>query len=483
MDNRRAHAVGRRKFLKSSAGLVGGTLFTLRGYADPEPRVQNVNTNSSPSKLRITDLRIATIRKPGPSPCTIVRLETNQGVYGLGEVRDMASPTYALFLKSRVIGENPLNITLLFEKIKQFGGDSRQAGGVVAIEEACWDIAGKVYGVPIYQMLGGKFRDKIRIYADTEESNDPREYARRLKARKDEMGLTWLKMDLGINLIEDQPNTVTRPSGQTSWEHYNLPHPFMANEVTDKGIELLVTYVAAAREAVGMEIPLSMDHLGHLGVNSIIRLGRAYEPYNLSWMEDVIPWQYTELLKHITNESPTPILTGEDIYLKENFEKLCEAHAVSKIHPDISTSGGILETHRIGDMAMEYGVPMAMHYAGLPIGAFASVHCAAATENFLACENHSLDVPWWQQLVEGVEKPIIDRGFIKVPDKPGLGVTLNDDAMRSHLVPDTGYFEPTPQWDKEHSIDRLWSMAPSWGARKDRSLVTTAPTAQETAVC
>ncbi|MEO7142282.1 MAG: enolase C-terminal domain-like protein, partial [Bryobacteraceae bacterium] len=186
----------------------------------------------------------------------------------------------------------------------------------------------------------------------------------------------------------------------------------------------------------------------------------AYEKYNLSWMEDVIPWQYTDLLAHITAESPTPILTGEDIYLKEGFINLCEKHAVSKIHPDISTSGGILETHKIGNAAMEYGVPMAMHYAGLPIGAMASVHCAAATENFLACENHSLDVPWWQDLVEGIDKPIIDKGFITVPDKPGLGVTLNDDAMRQHLLPGTGYFEPTTMWDHERSADRLWSMAP-----------------------
>ena len=117
---------------------------------------------------------------------------------------------------------------------------------------------------------------------------------------------------------------------------------------------------------------------------------------------------------------------------------------MSKIHPDISTSGGILETHKIGDAAMEYGVPMAMHYAGLPIGALASVHCAAATENFLACENHSLDVPWWQDLVEGIEKPIINKGFITVPDKPGLGITLNEDVVRQHLAPDTGFFEPTP---------------------------------------
>jgi len=454
-------AIGRRGLFKSSAALLGGALLGSRANAAPEPTpFQNVNTHSSPSTLKITDLRVATVHKPGPSPCTLIRLDTNQGVYGLGEVRDGASATYALFLKSRLLGENPLRITYLFEKIKQFGGDARQAGGVVSVEEALWDIAGKVYGVPIYQMLGGKFRDKIRIYADTEESKDIAEYARRLKARKEVMGLTWLKMDLGINLVEHIPGTVTRPADMSRWERTQLPHMFTAAEVTDKGIEKLCEYVAAAREAVGMEIPLSMDHLGHIGVNSIIRLGKAYEKYNLSWIEDVIPWQYTDLLKHITDESPTPILTGEDIYLKENFIKLCAAHAVSKIHPDISTSGGILETHKIGERAMEYGVPMAMHYAGLPVGAMASVHCAAATENFLACENHALDVPWWQDLVEGIDKPIIDHGFITVPDKPGLGVTLNDDAVRQHLAEGSGFFEPTPRWDREHSWDRLWSMAP-----------------------
>ena len=460
MSTQKTNGIGRRSLLKGSAALFGGALLSKDLDANPEPRVQNANTNSSPSKLRITDMRIATVQKPGPSPCTIIRIETNQGVSGLGEVRDGASATYALFLKSRLLGENPLNVTFLFEKIKQFGGESRQAGGVVAVEEALWDIAGKTYGVPIYQMLGGKFRDKIRLYADTVESKDIKTYAQRMKERKEQMGLTWLKMDLGVDMIADTPGTVTGPSGQNKWESNLQPHPFLAKEVTNKGIEMLVAYVAAIREAVGMEIPLSMDHLGHLGVNSIIRLGKAYEPYNLSWMEDVVPWQYTELLQHITNESPTPILTGEDIYLKEGFVNLCKNHAVSKIHPDISTSGGILETHKIGDMAMEYGVPMAMHYAGLPIGAYASVHCAAATENFLACENHSLDVPWWQDLVEGVEKPIINKGFINVPSGPGLGITLNDEAVRAHLLPGTGLFEPTPQWDKEHSADRLWSMAP-----------------------
>ena len=131
---------------------------------------------------------------------------------------------------------------------------------------------------------------------------------------------------------------------------------------------------------------------------------------------------------------------------------------MGKIHPDLATSGGILETHKIGDLAEEYGVPMAMHFAGTPVCCMANVHCAAATQNFLALENHSLDVPWWSSLVqEGVNNPIVKHGWIAVPDQPGLGVTLNEDIVRQHLAPGTGYFEPTPQWDHERSWDRLWS--------------------------
>lgn len=454
MSNQR-QLFDRRELLRSSAALLGSSLLVsdaVEGYP------KNVNTNSRPSDLKITDLRVATVVKPGPSPCPLIRIDTNQGVSGLGEVRDGASPTYALFLKSRLLGENPLQIDKLFRKIKQFGGHARQGGGVCAVEMALWDIAGKVYNVPVYAMLGGKFRDKIRLYADTEESRDPKIYAQRMKERKEGMSLTWLKMDLGIEMVADIPGTVTNPTDINQWEAYQLPHPLLGMEVTDKGIAMLEQYVAAVRDAVGIEIPLSMDHLGHLGVKSIIRLGKAYEKYNLSWMEDVIPWNFTELLKQISNESPTPILTGEDIYLKEPFRVLCENHAVSKIHPDLATSGGILETHKIGDMAEDYGVPMAMHFAGTPVCCLANVHCAAATQNFLALEHHSLDVPWWSSLVqEGVSKSIVQRGFIDVPDRPGLGVSLNEDVVRQHLAPGTGYFEPTLQWNSERSWDRLWS--------------------------
>ncbi len=444
--------LGRRRFLGASAASALGLSFWDEKTL--EASTGHVNGASKPSDLKITDLRVATI-KGAPMTDPIIRIDTNQGIYGLGEVRDGASKTYALFLKSRLLGENPCNVDKIFRKIKQFGGESRQAGGVCGVEMALWDLAGKAYNVPVYQMLGGKFRDKIRCYADTTESDDPNIYGDRLKKRK-EQGFTWLKMDLGIDLMKNVPGTITAPAGVSIGGGATVEHMFTGIELTPKGIDTMANFVATVREYVGYEVPLSCDHFGHIGVNSCIRLGKALEKYNIAWLEDMVPWYYTDLLKEIKQAVNIPLLTGEDIYLKDGFVKLASAHAVDILHPDLATSGGIMETKKIGDAIEEYGVPMAMHFAGSPVSCMASVHCAAATENFLVLENHSVDVPWWSDLVEGVEKPIVNHGFITVPDGPGLGVSLNDEVMKQHLL-EPGYFEPTPEWDKERSHDRLWS--------------------------
>jgi L-alanine-DL-glutamate epimerase-like enolase superfamily enzyme len=442
----------RRGFLRSFAGasaLAGASLLTNE---ELEAYPQNVQRNSRPSELKITDLRVATVAR-APMTCPLIRIDTNQGIYGLGEVRDGASKNYALVLKSRLLGENPCHIDRLFRKIKQFGHHARQGGGVCAVEMALWDLAGKAYGVPIYQMLGGQFRDRIRLYADTTESHDPKVYAQRLKARM-EQGFTFLKMDLGIDLMEHTPGTITRPLGDPPAG--TVEHMFTGIELTPKGLGIMADYVGQVRDIIGMDVPLAADHFGHIGVNSCIRLGKALEKYNMAWLEDMIPWQHTELLKKITDAVDIPILTGEDIYLKEPFAKLVHEHAVDIIHPDLATSGGILETKKIGDLAQEGGVAMAMHFAGTPVSCMANVHCAAATENFLALENHSVDVPWWQDLVTGIPKPIMEKGYIRVPDRPGLGVELNEEVIRQHLL-EPGYFEPTPYWDQDRSNDRLWS--------------------------
>lgn len=441
----------RRSFLGATTGAMAAAFWA---DADLEAAMQRANQMSRPSDLKITDLRVAVVAK-APMTCPLIRIDTNQGLSGYGEVRDGAHQNYALMLKSRLLGENPCNVDRIFRKIKQFGGHARQGGGVCGVEMALWDLAGKAYNIPVYQMLGGKFRDRIRLYADTTQSDDPREFARRMKERIHQNGFTFLKMDLGVGLVEKTPGMVTRPLGTSSRDFGNTQHMFTGMELTDKGIAAMADYVAQVREGIGMEVPLAADHFGHIGLNSCIRLGKALEKYNMAWLEDMIPWQYSDLLKKITDAVDIPILTGEDIYLKEDFVKLAAMHAVDIVHPDLATSGGILETKKIGDQCQEHGVPMAMHFAGTPISFMANVHCAAATENFLVLEHHSVDVPWWEDLVNG-DKPLVDKGFAKVPDKPGLGVTLNEEVVKRHLL-EPGYFEPTPQWDQQRTHDRLWS--------------------------
>jgi len=445
----------------------------------------SINTYSSPSDLKITDIRVTEI-EGAPMDCGLIKVFTNSDLVGFGEVRDFGSVDYVHILKSRILGENPCNVDKLFRRIKQFGGHARQAGGVTGIELALWDLAGKAYNVPVYQLLGGKFRDDIRMYCDTDVDGKPdgKAMGRALKKRMDQ-GFTFLKMDLGINEISHIPGALSAPLGfldlmnhltpdlmqktpsneaertlrNKSYDLYNIAHPFTGIHVTETGFEALEQYVMDVRSVIGYEVPLSIDHFGHIGVEDCIKLARRVEKFNLAWLEDMIPWQFTEQYKRLSSSCTVPICTGEDIYLKENFRPLLESGALSVIHPDILTSGGILENKKIGDMAQEYGVSMAIHMAESPIACLAAVHSAAATENFLVLEYHSNDVPWWDDLVTGPAKPIVQNGFIKVPDSPGLGIeSLNDEVIAEHLKrPDEGLWKSTEEWNSRGSYDRLWS--------------------------
>jgi L-alanine-DL-glutamate epimerase-like enolase superfamily enzyme len=456
----------RRSFLKNTAlgGLSLGLLFDKDPARELEFITQKVKRASKPSELKITDMRIATL-KGVPFTSPIIRIDTNQGIVGWGEVRDGASGKYALFLKSRLLGKNPCNVEQLFKLIKPFGGHGRAAGGVCGVEMALWDLAGKAYDVPVYQMIGGKYRDYVRIYGDTPEADTPEDFAKKMNERK-ALGLTFLKMDFGINLLKDVPGTLVggqvwgfdkNYKEQMAGPYNTTKHPFTRIQITKKGIDTLVEYVAMVRQTIGYDIPLCADHFGHFDVNTAIQLGRAVEPFRLAWLEDMVPWFYTDQWKQITDAIDTPTLTGEDIYLKEEFIKLIDARAVDMVHPDLASSGGILETKKIGDYAEEHGIPMAMHFAGSPISFMANIHCAAATENFVALEHHGLDVPQWEDIVTGIEKPIFNKGFVKVPDKPGLGVELNEKVAKQFLMPKTTWFGPTDDWNESQSWDRTWS--------------------------
>jgi L-alanine-DL-glutamate epimerase-like enolase superfamily enzyme len=438
--------IARRDLLARTAAFAG--IFKLVEGPSTAAQSQSTqsafNRNSSPSQLKITDMRSVLIASNYDYP--IIRIDTNQGVYGLGEVRDAGREGTALVLKPHIVGKNPLSIEPILDSIRNFSGQQRLGGGYSAIDMALHDIAGKVYGVPAWRLVGSKYRDKIRVYCDTDLSKDPKVFAERLKKRK-EMGFTYFKMDLGTRLVADRPGAVNS-----------------RGTATVKGLGYLCEYVQAVRDSIGWEAPLATDHFGPLDLNDSIRYARAFEPYDLAWAEDMIQvghlgpggdapknWQ---AYKELTESTITPIATGESLFgLEEGFKPLIDNRAVDIIHPDPLTSGAIRETKRICDYASLHGVQTAIHFAGSPVGCLASVHMAATLKDMLAMENHAVDIPWWNDLVTGPKKPIIDRGFIPVPDTPGLGIELDEARIKEHIRKG-GYFEPTPQYD-DYILDRF----------------------------
>lgn len=464
----------RRNFLKKTA--LGGIAMTgMMGLGIEDTIAQTtskVSRMSAPSDLKITDMRYALTNVMGGT--AIIKIETNQGIYGLGEVRDAADVRYALFLKSRILGQNPCNVEKIFKSIRQFGGPARQAGGVCGVEMALWDICGKAYNVPAWQLLGGRYRDKVRLYADTPEAGSPEEQKKLIDYRVNDQGYTWLKMDVSIGELRGKPGTVVNGKfwendrgylaqwgdARNYMSYGNTMHPFTQIQITEKGLEELCQVVENVRNMVGYEIPISTDHYGHFDLNNGIRLAKALDKYRLAWFEDMVPWQYNEQWRTITDAIETPTTTGEDIYLLKDFLPLIHDRAVDIIHPDLASSGGLLETKRIGDYAEEFGIGMAMHQAGTPVSFMSNVHCAAATQNFLALEHHSVDVPWWEDLVTTVGGyKMIDKGFATVPlTAPGLGIELNEDVVKAHLHPrDKSFFKSTDEWNELRSHDRTYS--------------------------
>ena len=471
---------GRRGFLKKAAlgGIALGGMMAASIEDTIAMTTQNVRRSSSPSELKITDLRMAG---------RLIKIYTNQDIYGLGEVRDGGDPRYALFLKSRLLGLNPCNVEMLFKIIRQFGYHGRQGGGVSGVEMALWDICGKAYGVPAWQLLGGRYRDKIRLYADTPDGGGPDAIAKAVKNRMEVQGFTWLKMDLGIHLIQDKNAIVNNKFWDGAGGQYTMnqrgtqiidymgygwrEHPYTQVQLTDKALDELAAIVDKVRKTVGYEIPLSSDHYGHFDVNNSIRMGRALEKYRLAWIEDATQWYNFEDMKTMKDALETPICTGEDIFglrgpgLALGFKDLIDSKCVDIIHPDLATSGGLLETKRIGDYAQDNGIAMAMHMAGSPVTLMANVHCAAATENFLSLEHHNPDTDWYESMVKMTgSQPLITKGYANVPlDSPGLGIELNDDVVKEHFLrprpgmPAAPYFEPTEEWNNKNSNDRLWS--------------------------
>jgi L-alanine-DL-glutamate epimerase-like enolase superfamily enzyme len=262
------------------------------------------------------------------------------------------------------------------------------------------------------------------------------------------MGLTFIKFDITANVFGDEF------IGQaTKWElptsrRFAAPGTGPVTRLSDQGINKIVDIVAAVREAVGWDVALCIDHFGHgrLTANEVIRLAEKLEPFGLAWLED--PMGHDDIVGHkiVTDNVRVPICAGENLYLWDGFREMIETRAVDIIHPDLLTSGGMLETKRISDYAERYHISTALHFAGSPIAFMANVHCAASVSSFVALENHALDLPFWPGLVTGMDDPFMVEGYTAVPNKPGLGVDLNYEAIEENLRR-PGLFEPTEYWN------------------------------------
>jgi len=390
--------------------------------------------------MKITNVATAVIA--GNFPWVLVRIETDQGVSGLGEAYWGAGVAELVHrAKPLMIGEDPTNIVKIVDLLQRcLSGEGSQAGTTVTaisgIEIALWDLLGRIHGVPISTFFGGRFRQQIRIYADCHAgaTPDPADYAAKARDIVAD-GFTAIKFDL------DTPNPHTLDTSDDPHPRRRWFEPFN-RLIGSAEMAWMVDVVRAVREAVGPEIMVAMDAHWKFGVNDAIKLAQALEPFDLLWLEDPVPPENLEAQRHVTHSTRTPICTGENLYRTHGFRELIEKQAARIIAPDIPKMGGLAEAKKVADHADLYYIPIAPHNVASPIGTVAGAHVCAAMKNFLVMEFHANDVDWWSELVR--EGPPIVDGFIEVNDRPGHGLTLNDEVARAHLKPGSSFFGETP---------------------------------------
>jgi L-alanine-DL-glutamate epimerase-like enolase superfamily enzyme len=390
--------------------------------------------------MKIT--RVSTAVIDGNFPWVLVRIETDARVTGLGEAYWGAGVAELVHrAKPLLIGQDPTNIgKLMFILERSLSGEGSQAGATVTalsgIEIALWDLLGRAHSLPISTFFGGRFRDKIRIYADCHagDTHEPESYAARARDVV-AAGFSAIKFDL------DNPNPHTFDVAEDANVRRQWVEPY-SRVIGSAEMAWMVEIVRAVREAVGPEILVAMDAHWKFNVNDAIKLAQKLEPFDLLWLEDPVPPINIEAQRHVTHSTRTPICTGENLYLKDGYRELIEKQAARIIAPDIPKMGGLMEFRKVAAHADMYYIPMAPHNVASPIGTVASAQVCATISNFLVLEYHAHDVDWWGDLVIG--EPTIRDGFIHLNDRPGHGLALNEDVARAHLKKGASYFGDTP---------------------------------------
>ncbi|MCZ2146289.1 MAG: galactonate dehydratase [Bryobacterales bacterium] len=391
--------------------------FKQAGMAAGAPMMQAAAQLGTKPAIRITDIKTHFLGAGGRNFC-FVQVFTDQGIHGVGEAYscgpDLAVAAVIEDFKSWLVGQDPRNVEHLFNMMYNF---TRFPGGLVVnaaisgIEHALWDIAGKAAGLPVYMLLGGKCREKIRVYqsAGGEEPGAVADNARRLVEK---YGYTAIKMRPQPAHDNSRPyNAITRGAAAR---------------------------VRAVREALGPDVDIGCDvHARFFEVSRAIRLARAIEPYNPMWLEEPIRCENENVMQKLSQHVNIPLASGECNYMRHEFRKILALQALDIIQPDICLTGGLLEMKKIAAMAEAHYVMVAPHNPMGPVATAVNVHFAASTQNFFILEYHPDDASPRKDMLK--EPLMVKDGYIPVPTKPGLGVELNEEAFRMY---------PTKSWHR-----------------------------------
>ena len=398
--------------------------------------------------MKITDLKCAVI---GKNP--IVRLVTDQGISGYGEAEQYKPylKPYVLQFRDAVIGEDPTDVERVMLKIRQRGAFKPYGSAVSVIEHALWDVAGKAAGVPVHKLLGGKVRDRVRVYNGAVRfpmtGYDPADYAENVRK--------MMAASQGFDIVKQGVAFHSQMKRAVPGFYYGEPSPspfhgaLDRGPLTERGLKHLIACVAAMKEVLGDAVGLALDAGPGWMVSDAIRFARAVEPFNLLWVEDMITGDYVPhvsapLYREVTRATTTPIHTGEQIYLRQNFIELIETRAVSVVGPDPCDVGGLAELKWIAEYADLHGVMIAPHGTGNGLLGLAALVQVAATlpANLIAFEYPVGDPAWWYDIVDGLPEPIVKGGMIDVWSRPGMGVELNPERARRYLAEeDAGFFD------------------------------------------
>jgi len=408
----------RRKLLSAAGGLAAaGCLLNRPRILDAAPQAA-----TEFGRVKIVDVKTASVRIRYPAH--LVKVVTDSGLYGIGEAYNRAGIVdHIESIRGRVIGEDPLQVDYLYQKMCEAGvGEGSRAGSlsgaISGIETALWDLAGKLLNVPTYVLLGGKFRDKILIYHDTGSPNtiDPKPWVDEM-ARSREIGFRAIKVDLN-------------PFHGERWNR----------ALSSEDMKAWIHILEAIRAELGPDLPLGVDLHWKFNTRDAMRFVQAAEHLNLWFLEDPMPPENADAFARLTAASKVPIATGENLFTRQSFRPFIEKQACDIIQPDAQKCGGLLEMKKIADWADLYYLNMLCHNMCTPVGTIASAHACAAIRSFIALESDSVELPHWQDIILR-DGPIYKDGYYELPNRPGLGIELNEDVCRRHLVDGSGFFE------------------------------------------